>query len=376
MGNFGALAFGLVVLAAAAWAVSRVMKPAESKTVSEGVEESKITEQPPVMPADLNQGGTKPQCESGSEMAASKQVSDALQPTAKHLEILKNLGIRIEISSTAPTHLSQTDPVAYVGDLDLVAPGIWLLNPNATFQMRISAPDEDTARALKVLLDESCVRLWGDVLPQIASLISRTNIRSLEIDGYVGQYKRMYLERIEEQKSKASEWADASERDREDLLKEFRRDAIQQLPVRPWTNLELLFEMERADLHIDDPLLEKYGYDVLNHYLYYADKLEEVFWIPAEHHSRTAWMQSVKVGLARRGKEIPLEKLLKALSLKQFSELSSGVEHAAFRKKAKAIEFLLGLPDIEARLERTIALRSLSNWSPYLPSWDQLILRR
>jgi len=358
VGNFGAIAIALVALGAVAWAVSRIMNPATaSDTMNKNIAESKIMEQPPrPMSADSNRGDTKQEAELDIQANAAKGSPDALKPTTEHLQILKNLGIRVEVTSTPP---SRTDPLPYVGELESVAPGIWLLNPKATFHLRISAPHEETAKALKLLLDESCVRSWGDVLPKITSLISRTNIRSLEIDGYVGEYKRVYLKRIEELKAETSEWAKASERDKDDLLKEFRKDSIEQLPVRPSANLEVLFEMDQSDLQIDDLLLEKYGYDVLNHYLYYADKLGEVFSVPAEHSSRTTWMQSVKVGLARRGKEIPLEKLLEALTLKQMSELSNGVDHAPFRRKAKAIEFLLGLPDIEARLDRTIALRSL-----------------
>lgn len=358
MWNYGAIAVGLLALGGIAWAVSRIMKPAAATdAMSTNARENTVAEQAArIMTSETNTGDTKEQAELAVQAGPAKSSPEALKPTAEHIQILKDFGIRVEVTSTTP---SQANPVQYVGELQKVAPEIWLLNPKATFQLKISSVNEETAKALKLLLDQSCVAAWGDVLPKLTSLISRTNIRSLEVDSYVGEYKRVYLKRIEELKTETSEWADASDRDREDLLKEFRKNAIEELPVRPSANLEILFEMDQSDLHVDDPLLEKYGYDVLNHYLYYGDKLGEVFCVPAEHFSRTIWMQSVAVGLARRGKDIPLEKLLESLTLKQMSKVSNGVEHTPFRRKARAIEFLVKLSDIEARLDRTVALRTL-----------------
>lgn len=56
--------------------------------------------------------------------------------------------------------------------------------------------------------------------------------------------------------------------------------------VRPYCNLEYLFEFEPQDLRLDDSLIERYGYDLMQFYVSYADRLDKVFIVPADNYRR------------------------------------------------------------------------------------------
>src|SRR5260370_36179408 len=135
VGNFGAIAIGLVALGiglvalgAIAWAVSHsINSAAASNGISKNEPESKIRERPPrTVAANSNRGDTKQPTELDVQTSIVKGSPEALRPRTEHQRILKNLGIRVEVTSTTP---SETEPMQYVDGVQAVAPRIWLLNP-------------------------------------------------------------------------------------------------------------------------------------------------------------------------------------------------------------------------------------------------------
>jgi len=238
-------------------------------------------------------------------------------------------------------------------------PSSWMLNPKSVFTLTISTEEKSVAEQFKTLLDN----IWDsgpykterDLVP----LLAQTNARVAEVDAYVTEFRPKYLAAIERFKRESSEWANSSEKDRQDLLATFRSKGIEQLNIRPDCDIETLFEREPQDATVDDALIAAYGFDNLQLYLRYADKLDKVHTIPADHASREAFEDLVKLGLAIRGQDIPVETLLSKLTLKEMADLAADLEHPSFTRKAKAIEFLSKLPNIRERLGKNTAFREL-----------------
>ncbi len=286
---------------------------------------------------------------------------------------LARLGISISVSvDPAPIESPEARTVD-TGELCPTVDGKWLLNPKSTFPLVVSGLKED-ALALKALLDESCSRSWYETLPKIAGHISRANLRCMQIDEYIEKNRPLYLETIESLKGSSAEWREASEKNREDLLIEFRQEALQHLNVRPNANLIALFEGSPADITVDDGLIRRFGYDAVIFYLRHAASPQKVRKIAADHYERPAWEKLVDLGLARRGSEIPISIVLEILTLKEMTDLVQDLNPPPFRRKAKAIEFLLAVPDIPRRLGERIAQRQLFQLKPLPDDFSALDL--
>jgi len=145
--------------------------------------------------------------------------------------------------------------------------GGWLINPKSTFPLTIYGTNKQSAIELKELLDQAYSSSVYNILPKISEIIARTNLRCKEIDDYIRKFKPLYFQKIEQLKQESSEWPVLSDKDREDVLVSFRKIAIDSLDVRPYCNLEYLFEYEPRDFTIDDSLIERYGYDLMQFYV-------------------------------------------------------------------------------------------------------------
>ncbi len=243
----------------------------------------------------------------------------------------------------------------------------WILNPMGTFPLTISGIDRSTAEEIKRLLDEGQSQHIYAQARTLVPLVARSNIHCKEIDEYISKFKPQYLGKLEELKRSSSEWTSASEKDREDLLIGFRQEAIQSVDIRPYCDLEALFECEPADISIDDDLIDRFGYDNLKVCLRYAGNLNKVRNITADHYERAVFEKLVELGLAIRGMDIPLPSILETLTLKQMNELVADLNQPLFKRKSKAIESLIALPDIKERVGRIVAFRELFKLKP-LPS--------
>jgi hypothetical protein len=84
----------------------------------------------------------------------------------------------------------------------------------------------------------------------------------------------------------------------------------------------------------------------------------------------------VNVGLAIRGEDISLEDILSSLKLKELSALVQDLDHPKFSTKAKAIEFLLNIPDIKERLSQMISFRSLFYLPPSIDEFKDIDLEK
>jgi len=268
--------------------------------------------------------------------------------------------LEVKITSSLSTAFEPPD----VGPLTPQGRETWLLNPEASFHLTIAEVGKDDAQEIKQILDQSFSNAHGNSVRKLTPIIARSNAKCIEISKYISEFKPIYINRLNELISSSEEWQTASEKDREDILISLKHEAIHALDVRPDCDLEVLFECEPADVTLDDELIDRYGFDNLQLYLRYFDNLHKVHVIPADHYYRKDFEQLCNVGLARQGKAIPFGDILNALKLKDLNELAGPLIAKPFTRKAKAIEFLQTVPDIEEKFGKVVAFRELFQLTP------------
>ncbi len=290
----------------------------------------------------------------------------------KHKKSHKKIEPLITIQTDFQTKSSFQTPDT--GDVKSSADGGWIINPRSTFPLTIYGINEKEANELKMILEEGFTKGIYDVLPKLIPFIASSNLKCKEIDEYVKKFKPVYLKKIEELKKASVEWPTLSDNDKEDLLFTFRQAAIDSLDIRPNCNLEYLFEYEPGDISIDDLLLQRYGYDLMQFYISRADRLDKVFIIPADHYYRKYFERLVEKKLAIQGADIPMNLILNALTLKEINEIISDLNMKPFTRKNKAVEYLLTVPDMKERLKREIAFRELFKLSPLPEEFNNINL--
>lgn len=263
--------------------------------------------------------------------------------------------IAVSIGTSSSTGLSNPD----TGPVTGASHSGWTINPKSSRPLTLLGIDEQIAQNIKSLLDQSYSLGTYNQIRALAPLIVRSNLRCKEIDEYTTKFKPQYEKYIEQLKQSTSEWASASEKDREDLLSTFRTQAISQLDIRPYCDLETIFECAPSDATIDDSLIDRFGFDNLQLYLRYADNLEKVRVVPANHYDRTTFEKLVEARLAIRGQNISTAAMLETLKLKDMKEIVADLNSPPFKKKSQAIEYLSSVQDIRERLSKVLAFREL-----------------
>ncbi|MBI4244914.1 MAG: hypothetical protein HY606_12565 [Planctomycetes bacterium] len=251
----------------------------------------------------------------------------------------------------------------------------WILNPDTTFSLTIYNVNKSTALEIKKILDNSLTTDLYSATRQLMPIISQTNLVCKEVQHYINEYKPLYLNTIKTLQQTIPEWDSSSERDKNDLLQVFKEQAIQSLEIRPTiTDVEALFEYEPADKTIDDALIDKFGFNNIQLYLRFYRNTSKVFTIPAKHRDRQGFERLVELGLAVRGFNISMAKILETLKLNDLNSLIADLNKPKFTRKAVAIEFLTGLSDIQIRLGKDITSRELFQLQQLPPEFRHINL--
>lgn len=279
------------------------------------------------------------------------QINDAVPP--QQSSVYQTVQSAEPSSESSPS-VPDTGAVRVIG-----VTGWWLLNPNSDAPMTVAGLDKEQAEQLKHLLDQGYLEAPYQHTKEVMAFLLRTNARWGELEDYIEKAKALYQRVIADQQQASAEWKTAGNRDRDDLLAEFRRTAISSLEVRPYADLTVLLEDVPGDTTLDDLLLEQYGFEALQLYLRYVRPLNRVRLVSVDSRERSGFEQLVKLGLARRGTEIPIQDILEICTLKQMADLVTDLSVPPFRRKRTAIDYLTTLPDIEARLGRLVAFREV-----------------
>lgn len=252
----------------------------------------------------------------------------------------------------------------------------WVINPRSPLPLTIVDTTRETAAELKRLLDDRVNGVVGRGDRALLEYVAKKNIRCKEVEEYVERYKPQYEARVNEMIAASSEWGAASEKDREDLLTGFKMKAQESLHVRPYMGVEELFDGRSEDLTVDDALVERYGFDTARFYLRHSDNLSKVHVAPADHRDRPRFDSLVEAGLSRRGADIGIELMLAGLALKDLNAIADGLAGGPFKRKAKAIEALMGLPDARERVGRHVSFRELFQLLPLPAEFSGVDLKK
>lgn len=247
-----------------------------------------------------------------------------------------------------------------VGDLSNAGEGAWVLNPKSPLPLTVLGTDEATAARLKGLLGQA--EYWSQKVPEVALLIAQHNLRFKELDAFVAQHKRRFDADVQQRIASSTEWASASEKDRDDLRAEFEEAAEESLGIHVGrADLGLLLRGQPAAFADDDELLKLFAGDagLYSFYLSQLGRANPVVNVKAEDYGRKLWEQLVEKGMAQRGKDIPAQLLLEGLKLKELNDILSDVVGKPLGRKAKAVEVALALPDLQDRLSQRIAFREM-----------------
>jgi hypothetical protein len=231
------------------------------------------------------------------------------------------------------------------------------LNPGLPFELTLLNADDKLGKKIKNILEDE--KIYDNrKRDQIVALFAEYNLEIKEVEVYKKKYGKIYYEKLNELKNTSSEWRLLGERDKEDLLENFREIAIKTIYEQANCNLVTLFENEPTDITIDDELIKEYGFENIETYLHFADNLEKVRVIQNDNYNRPSFEKLVELGLAIRGSAIPLNEILSTLTLKELNDIAKNPEKE-YKRKSQAIEYIINLPNIEEKLGSKVSLREL-----------------
>lgn len=137
--------------------------------------------------------------------------------------------VRVTFTTSTSRSVGSAETPRDVGELTAAGEGAWVLNPKSPLPLTVVGADRSTAARRKELLGST--EYWQLKVPEVALLVAQHNVRFEKLDAFVAQHKRRFDTGLQRRIAGSSEWATASEKDREDLRSEFEQVAGQSLGV-------------------------------------------------------------------------------------------------------------------------------------------------
>ncbi|MBR1834270.1 MAG: hypothetical protein IJ785_02000 [Bacteroidales bacterium] len=260
----------------------------------------------------------------------------------------------------------QTAPPKATGELRKVSEG-WVINSGMPFELTILDCTKELAQRIKELCEDGYYKAEKEMLV----LFATHNIKVKEIEEYKQKYRKTFFDRYEQLRRESTEYQNADPQDRADMDEEFFQQAQDSLYELASYDAYKLFCS--YDMTIDDEFLQEYGFDVLNAYFSYANKIGKVAVIGKDNYCRAAFEKMAETGLAFRGKDIPLEELLTSQTLKTLNEIADNPEKE-FKRKYQAIEYIIAHPEKQEKLGEYISFRELFKLLPLPEKYANLDL--
>ncbi len=278
--------------------------------------------------------------------------------------------IKLTITSSTGTSRASSDdkgPPIDVGPLTAAGADAWVLSPASPLPLTLVCADRALAERVRAVLGRR--QYWDEKVPELALLIAQHNLRFKEVDDFVAQHRPKFEALVAQAIASSKEWEGATELDREDLRAEFEEAALDKLGIHiGGADLPTLLEGQPGGYEDDDELLRRFGGDsaLYSFYLMQLGRPDAVSTVKAQDWGRKSWEKLAEMGLALRGKDIPVQKLLDGLRLKDLNELLAGAVPKPLGRKAKAIDTALALPDLQERLSQRMGLREM--FQPVVPA--------
>ena len=248
-------------------------------------------------------------------------------------------------------------------------PDGWVINYGVPFELTVLNCTRELAQRVKELCEEGYYKAEQELL----MLFATYNIKIKEIEEYKQKYRKTFYDRFEQLKRESTEYQNADTQDRADLEEEFFKQAQDCLYELASYDAYKLFRS--YDMTIDDEFLQEYGFDILNAYFTYANKVGKVAIIGKDNYHRDAFEKMAGVGLALRGKDIPIEELLTSQTLKTLNMIANNPDKE-YKRKNQAIEYIIAHPEKKERLGDYISFRELFKLLPLPVKYANLDLDR
>lgn len=243
--------------------------------------------------------------------------------------VSKNVHIPVSINFDSNTCESET----YSKPIQETVDG-WILNPGTPFELTVLHATKDIAQTIREICDSNNYGAERQLLPIFVS----NNITIKEIEEYKDKYTPVYNNRLRQLIAESKEFDQMGIKDRDILMKSFKTQALDSIYELPDIDIENLF-MEH-DLTIDDKLIAQYGFDIIEVYLSYFNKIDAVVSVDRDSYYRKVFEQMSQNGLAIQGKDIPLKEVLASQTLKTLNQIANNPDKV-YRRKDQAIECIL-----------------------------------
>jgi hypothetical protein len=276
--------------------------------------------------------------------------ADAVQTTA---------AVRIG-SSIVVEDLRSDQPEVDVGDMVPAGDNAWVLNPRSPLPLTLLNAEKNVAIEVRGVL--SSREYWVNKVPELAMLIAQHNLRFKEVDELILNTKPRFDAEIGKLIQNSAEWSNSSDKDRQDLRNEFEALALNSLGI--WAgqvDLVILLSGQPSSFTDDDELLRQFHGDVSLYSLYLSllGRGNSVTTVKADDYQRKQWEKLVEIGLARRGKDIPIPQILDGLRLKDINVILADAIPKPLGRKSNAVEVASALPDIDERLSKHVSFREM-----------------
>jgi hypothetical protein len=269
--------------------------------------------------------------------------------------------IKFTVETSYCSDHSGSDKNVDTGDVNEVSPGTFEINPKSPLPITLSNCSSTHANTVKKLLEGEAN--WERNISELSHIIAQKNIEFPGLEKTISEMKYEVKSSIETQKNNSAEWNEASEKDKDDLLKEFQSNAIDQLPIKPSSEyvLDTLLFCPPKEVTADDKLLSSFSgnTELYRFYVSCLGSSSKAVQVPTDDYNRKNWESLVKLGLSKRGKEIAVEMLLDGLRLKDINEYFSDRLNKKLTRKAKAIDFALSQPDVLDVLSKHMSFREM-----------------
>lgn len=272
-----------------------------------------------------------------------------------------DIPIKVSIETSYKGRGYDSDRVIDTGKIKKVSENVFCINPKSPLPLTFSGLSSSGAEHLKKLLDGESQ--WERKLNDITFEIAQHNIECLELEDFINQLRTKVNQYIEKRKKDSSEWDDSSEKDKVDLIREFQGAAIENLDTKPSNEraLETLLFGSPGDVTADDELLELFSgnKDIYRFYVSGLGRSTKANQVQADDYYRKNWETLVELGLAKRGKDIPIEALLDGLRMKDINEYFSDRLEKKLTRKAAAVEYAASQPDALDVLSKHMSFREM-----------------
>lgn len=283
----------------------------------------------------------------------------AVNASKKNTDTEIPIKISIETSSRGGGY--DPDRVVDTGKVSQVADDTFCINPKSPLPLTLKGLSISEANQFKKMLDGESQ--WQQNLSDITFLIAQNNIECVELEDFINRLRSEVSEYIGKRKQDSEEWEQSSEKDKADLTREFQAAALEILSTRPSNDraLDVLIFGAPGDVTADDQLLERFSgnKEIYRFYVTSLGRGSKANQISADDYYRKSWESLVELGLANRGKDIPVEAILDGLRMKDINEYFFDRLEKKLTRKAKAVEYAAAQSDVIDVLSKHISFREL-----------------